>query len=370
MSEVMKWYPHHHRLTGSGLVSTWGTDDLQLSDITERQTLASIYSLGTRVQLAGRGMGGPFPLATNNGWTSARWVAEMRSDFIMVRWVDRVAIEALNSRHTSQLRLAQVAGWANQLPVFTDEQIQLLRKMQQLEDPFSFIQQLLHRNPTLGLRLVSAANKVSWFPVKTTDQALMVLGGTRALDVLRALIFLTALPLDARLESILSGVTWALQGFEPVFRLSGKQGSDTWSTAICGLVLGETLLDYFVRGKADMYATLSRQIIDIFAVQRFVYGVHALEVCQEIFRHWGIPVDVRSDSEFIQYLGFVADSLPLLRRLPDCLSHCPEARPLWMKKGILMFKEPNSLGPELLPTEQERLLDFFQFLEGPRRSIS
>ncbi len=370
MSEVLKWYPHHHRLTGSGLVSAWGTDDLQLSDITERQTLASIYSLGTRVQLAGRGMGGPFPLAANNGWISARWVAEMRSDFIMVRWVDRVAIEALNSRHTSQLRLAQVAGWANQLPVFTEEQIQLLRKMQQLEDPFSFIRQLLHRNPTLGLRLVSAANKVSWFPVKTTDQALMVLGGTRALDVLKALIFLTALPLDARLESILSGVTWALQGFEPVFRLSGKQGSDTWSTAICGRVLGETLLDYFVRGKADMYATLSRQIIDIFAVQRFVYGVHALEVCQEIFRHWGIPVDVRSDSEFIQYLGFVADSLPLLRRLPDCLSHCPEARPLWMKKGILMFKEPNSLGPELLPTEQERLLDFFQFLEGPRRSIS
>lgn len=360
MTEILKWYPDRHTLAGPTLIQTWGTDEVSLTETTERQTLGRLSALGERVLQAGNGLGGPFPLAAAHSWVSARWMAEARLGFIAVRWRNLEEIAALHTRYTRSLRLAQAARWADQLPALPPEHLRLLSRMRGSEDPYPLVTQLLQRNPALILRLILAANRISLSPVKTGERALALLGGGRALDILRALIFINALPVTRHLDSVLSSVSLALQSFEAVFRGSSYPAQD-WPTALCGLVFGEALLAHF-GGNEDLYTSLQSQIVDIFAIQRFVYGIHALEVCQEVFRHWDIPVNV-PNSAACQYLSFVADSLPLLRRLPSLFLKYPDVRKHWLKKGVLLLREPTPLWAELTPTEQERLLDFFHFLD-------
>ncbi|MHB1666039.1 HDOD domain-containing protein [Thiomonas sp.] len=284
---------------------------------------------------------GPFAVKTPHAWLEANWVLMQRTDgAFRVRWTDPIWLEAGATQSTRLLRLAQAPGWAEQIPVLTGIEQQVLRSGLADKDPAPLLNSLLAQKPGLALPLIREVNTLRYGyaarPVRTLEEALLRMGIKGAVGVLQAVLLLDAVNDASRLQA-----AWerAAQMLRWVRMWSADQGADPERVSLAAnfRVMGDALLAHF--GSADKAGLLDRLIrhgAPRREAQIFLYGVSGQEMGASVARHWQMPrdtIECLADQDGDRFLDRVDHALPALAVLDQQAQAQPGRFSTWLRYG-------------------------------------
>lgn len=356
------WNPTAATLRNSAFVDFWGQTTIPISAVTDDKTRKRLDTFARHVQQTGQGFAGPFPLLLEEGWLMARWIAERRDeDHFRLAWLDIEYLPLTSTSATQDLRRARMVQLIRELPALTRSQREFLAVSLQTDEKSEFaLHSVLRENPLLEIRLLSS---LAHPRIKGQDdtpslaKALVFWGLIRVIEVLRIILMAQAIPEGTRLARTVQFSKFLLESFTAASqRMPRPAYLRFWLNA---LLFSESLLTHYsLREREPLLRRLETHISDLFAIQRFLYGVHALEIAEMLTQSWemDLPGLTRKERD---WLGLAYDLVPWLNSIANNPGGSGTS---WSLRGLLAMENPeHPLWGAAVALDQERLHAFLDF---------
>lgn len=355
------WYPEQHRLRGSFLQDLWGPETVLLQDVADAKTRSLLDKFAKTLQMIGRGFAGPFPLRLPKGWLLARWVAVAgRDGSIRVTWLDLAHVPSATTQETGTLRRWQLTQQLERLPVLTQKQREFLEASLRADsDPVPRIKALLQENSLLEFRLLAAINPYLAYgqkPLKTWEQALVRLGATELVRSLQPLVLAQAIPAGSLLEKTVEHSRFLLMSFQKL--LPPREAGARLNLRLSAMLFGESLLAHYGHpSKLPLLRQLEAAVLDAASIQEFLYGMHAVDVTDQLLRQWKLICPVSNQER--NWLLLALDCLPGLREMSATLSLHAED---WKAHGLVLLQNAeHPIWAQLPFLDKERFQSILDF---------
>lgn len=355
------WTLDDAKLRSPSFLGIWGRERIPLSAVTDAKTLRRVEAFSQRIIQVGRGFDGPFPLLLPTGWLLARWVAEQQgATRFRLSWLDLENLPLSWTSATPDLRRMQTMQKLKELPTLTQAQQNfLVAAMLHSEKLEVALANVLKENSILEFRLLTELAHPRFGPEASPPslaQALLFWGTARVAEVLQSLVLAQAVPPGTRLADTVRCSRFLLTSFLPAAQRTPRPAYLVfWFNS---LAVSEALLTHY--GSPEREALLRRlehSISDVLAIQRFLYGAHALDVAEMLLGNWGLDWHPLAPEEKT-WLGSALDLLPWLRQLAKDQETLPEA---WGRLGLLTLQNADHpLWESMPPLDQDRLRAFLE----------